>query len=230
MTRHRADPVRPRWGRISALAASLAVTGVALLGGVGLGPEPEPASADEPAAAAAADPASGPPSVQEALEAPEGPEAVGARGPGGAVARDRAGLDEAGTALPEDSGTGRRAVFDQSEQRVWLVSGAGRVVSSYLVSGSVTDNLQPGTYEVFSRSEDAVGIDGSTMRWFVRFTRGPSGAAIGFHDLPVDDGEVVQSVDQLGTAQSHGCIRQRTSDAKRMWRFAPLGTTVVVTA
>lgn len=221
MSRHRADPVRPRWGRISALAASLSVTAVALLGGVGLGPEPERALADE--------------SVQAAVQAGVPVQAeprVADREPsrGSAVARDRSGVDRVAPALPEGSGSGRRAVFDQSEQRVWLVSGAGRVSATYLVSGSVTDNLRPGTYEVFSRSQDAVGIDGSTMRWFVRFTRGPSGAAIGFHDLPVEDGEVVQSLDQLGTPQSHGCIRQRTSDARRMWRFAPLGTTVVVTA
>lgn len=208
MSRHRAEPVRPRWGRISALAASLAVTGVALLGGVGLGPEPEPALAET-----ALDPVD----------------------PGTAVTtrqdvRAGASMSREGEALPEDSGSGRRAVFDQSRQRVWLVSGSGQVRSTYLVSGSVTDNLQPGTYEVFSRSERAVGIDGSSMRWFVRFTRGPSGAAIGFHDLPVDENGAVQSVDDLGTALSHGCVRQRPSDAKRMWRFAPLGTTVVVTA
>ena len=225
MSRHRADPVRPRWGRISALAASLAVTAVAVLGGVGLGPEPEPALAEEPAAALTDA------TAPSSLEAPESRDAEGAPSRGSAVVRDRAGVDRvAAPALPEGSGSGRRAVFDQSEQRVWLVSRSGRVASTYLVSGSVTDNLRPGTYEVFSRSEDAVGIDGSTMRWFVRFTRGPSGAAIGFHDLPVEDGRVVQDVDQLGTAQSHGCIRQRTSDARRMWRFAPLGTTVVVTA
>jgi len=38
----------------------------------------------------------------------------------------------------------------------------------------------------------------------------------------------VQSVSQLGVPQSHGCIRQRRTDAIALWRFAPLGTTVVV--
>jgi lipoprotein-anchoring transpeptidase ErfK/SrfK len=68
------------------------------------------------------------------------------------------------------------------------------------------------------------------MRWFVRFTTGDQGAAIGFHDIPVDDGRPVQTVAQLGTPQSHGCIRQRTADAVALWEFAPVGTTVVVTA
>ena len=103
------------------------------------------------------------------------------------------------------------------------------MLRTYLVSGSLSDNLDPGTYSVYSRSSNAVGIDDSgTMRWFVRFTQGDSGAAIGFHDIPVNDGERVQTVDELGTPTSHGCIRQRPVDAKVMWEFAQLGTTVVV--
>jgi hypothetical protein len=131
--------------------------------------------------------------------------------------------------LPADSGAGRRVVFSEERQRVWLVSTDEQVVRTYLVSGSLHDNLEPGTYSVYSRSTNAVGIDDSgTMRWFVRFTQGDSGAAIGFHDIPIDDGERVQTVAELGTPTSHGCIRQRQVDAKVLWDFAPLGTTVVV--
>ncbi|OIJ23833.1 L,D-transpeptidase [Nocardioides luteus] len=130
--------------------------------------------------------------------------------------------------LPADSGTGRRAVFSISRQRVWIVSAAGKTRRTYPVSGSVYDNLEPGTYRVFSRSKHAKGIDDSgTMQWFVRFTRGPR-AAIGFHNIPVDKGKRVQTRAQLGTPLSHGCIRQAEPDAKAMWRFARLGTKVVV--
>ena len=122
-------------------------------------------------------------------------------------------------------------MFSEGRQRVWLVDADDQVARTYLVSGSVTDNLDPGTYAVYSRSSNAVGIDDSgTMRWFVRFTQGDTGAAIGFHDIPVDDGERVQTVGELGTPTSHGCIRQRTADAEALWDFAPLGTTVVVVA
>ncbi len=132
--------------------------------------------------------------------------------------------------LPVASGTGRRAVFSESQQRVWIVGGQGKVLRTYLVSGSVYDNLDPGTYDVYSRSRHAVGIDGSgTMEYFVRFTKGDEGAAIGFHSIPVDDGEAVQTHDELGTPQSHGCIRQAEADAIAMWDFADIGTTVVVT-
>jgi hypothetical protein len=134
-------------------------------------------------------------------------------------------------APPAGSGAGRRVVFDLSDQRVWLVRDDGSVRTTYLVSGSVTDNLDPGRYSVYSRSERATSYDyTSTMRWMVRFTEGAT-AAIGFHTIPRDgNGRAVQSVSELGTPQSHGCIRQRPRDAKALWDFAPIGTTVVVVA
>jgi hypothetical protein len=132
--------------------------------------------------------------------------------------------------VPADSGTGRRVVFSEGQQRVWLVGRDDRVRRTYLVSGSLHDNLDPGSYTVYSRSQRAWGIDDSgTMRYFVRFAHGDN-AAIGFHDIPVDDGRRVQTPSELGTPQSHGCIRQRRADAVALWEFAPLGTTVVVVA
>lgn len=135
-------------------------------------------------------------------------------------------------ALPADSGTGRRAVFDQAEQRVWIVAEDGRVRRTYLVSGSTTDNLRPGTYHVYSRARWAVGIDDTgVMQWYVRFAHGTEqGAPIGFHSIPTHFGRPLQKVSQLGTPRSDGCVRQRTKDAIAMWHFARLGTKVVVVA
>jgi hypothetical protein len=135
-----------------------------------------------------------------------------------------------GEALPADTGWGKRIVFDISDQRVWLVDPGDEVRRTYLVSGSLTDNLRPGSYAVYSRSRWAVGVDDSgTMQYFVRFTRGDN-AAIGFHSIPTKDGHLLQTRAQLGTPQSHGCIRQALPDAIRLWNFAPVGTKVVVTA
>ncbi|MQW75637.1 L,D-transpeptidase family protein [Nocardioides sp. dk4132] len=229
MARHRA-PLRPRYGRISALAAALLVTLVAVLGGTGVLPDGPGGSAPERAEQASApvaedaDPASAGRAADEHTSAPE--RAAYAVVDAAAYA---AGLSF-DTSLPPGSGQGRRVVYSESRQRVWLVEDGDRVAHTYLVSGTVHDNLEPGTYEVYSRSADAVGIeDSGTMKWFVRFTQGPSGAAIGFHDIPVKDGVPLQGVDELGTPTSHGCIRQRRSDARMLWDFAPLGTTVVVT-
>ncbi len=51
------------------------------------------------------------------------------------------------------------------------------------------------------------------MEYFVRFTHGDAGGAIGFHTIPVDDGARVKTTAQLGAPLSHGCVRQRTADA-----------------
>jgi len=224
MSTHRRE-VRPRYGRIGTAFSAVGVTTVAVLAGFGLFPSsatsPAPRDRDRPAASS-----------------PGPVEVLGAEAPGIKIRADIRNASTPGerrrvTAedmLPADSGTGRRVVYSEEQQRVWLLGENGRVHRTYLVSGSVYDNLEPGTYQVYSRSMSAIGIDDSgTMQYFVRFTQGDSGAAIGFHDIPVKDGEKVQGIDQLGTATSHGCIRQKRADAKAMWEFADLGTTVVVT-
>ena len=106
------------------------------------------------------------------------------------------------------SGEGRRVVFSVQRQRMWWVDEQGTVLRTSLVSGRANTPEQ-GTFQVYSRTENATGLDGSRMDFFVRFTKGPNGWAIGFHDIPEMDGVPVQTDDQLGQPLSHGCIRQR---------------------
>jgi len=208
-----AASTRPRTARIAAALAALLVTLVSVLGGLGVLPA-DPATArppdDSPAASAA-------------------PPAGGAVDPTSPAARTPSEV----AALPPASGSGRRIVFDMSAQRVWLVdrrAGRDSVVRTYPVSGSVTDNLHAGAYTVYSKSMDAWGVDDSgSMRYMVRFAHGAN-AAIGFHDIPVLHGRPVQTRAQLGVPRSHGCIRQWRPDAQALWRFAPVGTRVVVVA
>ena len=209
---------RVRYDRAAALLLSTGVTLFALLAGLGVigtGVGAAPAYAER-----------------------------GIRSPGSESASERAhdsaaavppGDDQAvkaasNTALPAASGSGRRVVFDISAQRVWLVGRDGGVRRSYLVSGSLTDNLRPGHYTVYSRSRWANGVDDSgVMQYFVRFAHGAH-AAIGFHDIPERHGVPLQTKAQLGTPQSHGCIRQARPDAIALWDFAPTGTDVDVVA
>lgn len=235
---------RIRYKRLTAAGASCAITAVAVLGGIGVLPADEEARPVARASLASADDAE--------RRVPADPGAAAGPGSDTATPRERGPAGEAAPrrdeqqfralasqrkadrlaaealAVPADSGEGRRVVFDQSAQRVWLVGGAGRVQRTYLVSGSVEDNLDPGSYEVYSRSMRAWGIDDAgTMRYMVRFAYGKR-AAIGFHDIPVKDGEPVQTRAELGTALSGGCIRQWRPDAQALWNFAPKSTTVVV--
>ncbi len=134
-------------------------------------------------------------------------------------------------ALPSDSGVGRRIVYSETAQRVWLVEVGEKVERTYLVSGSKFDNLNPGTYAVQSKSRFATAFDYSgSMEYFVRFATGYT-APIGFHTVPVDNaGRPEQTKAELGKPRSAGCVRQWLDDAVALWTFAPVGTKVVVTA
>jgi lipoprotein-anchoring transpeptidase ErfK/SrfK len=135
--------------------------------------------------------------------------------------------------LPDNSGEGRRIVYSKTKQRVWLVEADGSVVKTHRVSGRLTWNQpSPGTYSVFSRSSFTCNIKNPAICWryMVRFTKGPEGDNIGFHEIPRRDGVPVQSESQLGTALSGGCVRQATADAVFVWNWAPVGTKVVVLA
>jgi hypothetical protein len=233
--RRRAAPARPRYGRITAVAAALTVTVVAVAGGFGLLPgEPEEPAAASPGASTGAPTTPAAASAKDTPKADQLDDLTVLEGPVTGDLADAstqiAALSDS-TELPARSGTGRRIVFSEGRQRVWLVESDGEVARTYRVSGSVEDNLDPGTYDVYSRSRHAIGVDDSgTMEYFVRFTQGNEGAAIGFHTIPVDDGKPVQTRAQLGTPLSHGCIRQDRPNAIALWDFAPVGTTVVVTA
>lgn len=208
---------------MGALSAALGVT--IAVGGVALGVlpqvQPGPATAGTGALAAA--------SLETAsIDAVEIPEPT--RKPKVETTSTSAGVTAAPD-LPSGSGTGRRIVFDQSDQRVWLVNADQTLDRTYLVSGSRFDNLQPGTYSVLSRSRHAASFDYSgSLEYFVRFATGYS-EPIGFHAVPrYNNGKLEQTKAQLGTPLSAGCVRQWMPDAIHLWDWAPIGTKVVVTA
>lgn len=218
-----ASPSRVRPARVAALAGAvtltLVVAGVSLLV-----PERDASAAQVPTGAAVAEAVL--PTVRAVSAAAVVPEE-----PAPKVTSAPRPAKAAAPAPPQGSGTGRRIVFDQSDQRVWLIEADEVVDRSYLVSGSRFDNLQPGTYAVQSRQRHATSFDYTgSMEYFVRFATGYS-APIGFHAIPVyNNGEPEQTVEELGQPLSAGCIRQKKSDAKYLWDWAPDGTTVVVTA
>ncbi len=228
---------RLRYGRVAAMGSALVVTLVAVLGGTGL---LSGGAGSDPVAQAvtleAAEPTSGAGGADRTRNrrTTAGDDQPDDDEPGAQrfTRQDRTRSPRAQQSLevPPASGEDRRVVFDMGAQRVWLVEASGAVRRTYLVSGSLTDNLDAGSYSVYSKSEQAWGIDDSgTMRYMVRFAHGKR-AAIGFHDIPIRDGRLVQTRAELGAPQSHGCIRQARPDAQALWRFAPVGTPVVVVA
>lgn len=229
--RHVRRKARVRRFTASSSAAFLAVAGLGAVDKLALpyGPEGRDVITTNEFAALTADPAQDTADRASALS--RASDRPAAAPPSVAVALDVArGKPEPRDPLPADSGSGRRVVFDITAQQVWLVTDDGTVERTYMVSGSRYDQLETGTYEVFSASRNAISWTGSeTMEYMVRFARGRN-ANIGFHDIPVKTatGDEVQTLEELGTPLSDGCIRQDHDDAKALYDFAPVGTTVVV--
>jgi lipoprotein-anchoring transpeptidase ErfK/SrfK len=131
--------------------------------------------------------------------------------------------------LPANSGVGRRVVYQNKLQWVWVVDANNKVREAMPVSGR-RGVPKPGEYRVTSQSLRSYSLDFEGV-WFVNMTRfafGPAGGNIGFHAIPTKDGKVLQTEEQLGTFQGSGCIRMAPDDAKLIFKFATRGTKVVV--
>lgn len=131
--------------------------------------------------------------------------------------------------VPANSGTGRRIVYSRPQQRIWLVNEDGSIYNTHRVSGRLYEPYA-GTYYVYSRSMYTYSANDPSVRWryMVRFTYGPDGGRIGFHEIPNRNGVPLQTAEQLGLPLSGGCVRQTTADAIIVWNWAPIGTKVVV--
>ena len=95
--------------------------------------------------------------------------------------------------LPENSGSGRRVVYERISQRVWAVSEDGEIIRSWLVAGSQYNNEMPGTHYVYSRSEQSTAWNGrAILPLMIRWLQTDIGH-IGFHGIPihVSDGSAV---------------------------------------
>jgi len=131
--------------------------------------------------------------------------------------------------VPQKSGTGRRIVYSSKLLRAWVINADNVTVRTFLVSGRRAVP-KPGLYRVFSQSASSFSpeLSGVTLRYMTRFAIGPAGGNIGFHELPLRNGKPMQTVDQLGTYQGGGCLRSATADAKFIFQWAHIGTSVVV--
>ena len=131
--------------------------------------------------------------------------------------------------VPANSGAGRRIVYANRQQRVWVINAENEVIRSFLVSGMLG---QPGkgTFAVFSKSPASYSPEfaGVTFRYMTRFAIGRNGGNIGFHEIPTRNGKIMQTVDELGTFKGSGCLRSSTQDALFIYKWATLGTKVVV--
>ena len=131
--------------------------------------------------------------------------------------------------VPVRSGTGRRIVYANRQQRVWVINENNEVIRTFLVSGMLG---QPGkgTFRVFSKSPTSYSPEfaGVTFRFMTRFAIGRNGGNIGFHEIPVRNNKPMQTVEELGAFKGSGCLRSSTQDAIFIYQWAKIGTKVVV--
>jgi lipoprotein-anchoring transpeptidase ErfK/SrfK len=131
--------------------------------------------------------------------------------------------------VPIKSGTGRRIVYANRQQRAWVINADNEVIRTFPVSGMLG---QPGngTFSVFSKSPTSYSPEfaGVTFRFMTRFAIGRNGGNIGFHEIPIRNSKPMQTVDELGAFKGSGCLRSSTKDALFIYQWATLGTKVVV--
>lgn len=135
--------------------------------------------------------------------------------------------------LPTGSGSGRRIVIDIRAQQMWLVESDGRVSATFLMSGRRVPTASGydlrGTFSVYSKSYQMWYSEGGrsgTAYYMTRWQRTVS--SVGSHSLPIENGVVIQSEADLGWPLSSGCARLSRARAEQVYRWAAIGTTVVV--
>lgn len=144
-------------------------------------------------------------------------------------------IQRTGTAAPvkpvlpyPDVGSGRRIVYTNGGQRVWLINATGELHKTHQVTGR-RGIPAVGRYRIYSMSRYAwAPYDGITMEFMVRFARGEW--PYGFHSIPVwPDKRPLQDPAKLGTHGSGGCVRQLWDDAEAVFDWSTIGTRVIVT-
>ncbi|HEX4493968.1 MAG TPA: L,D-transpeptidase [Acidimicrobiia bacterium] len=134
----------------------------------------------------------------------------------------------AGPPLPANSGSGRRIVYSNHQQRLWLVEANGQVSHSWLVSGK-HGLPSVGTYHVFAKVQ--LEPDGALfLPWTLKFAPVAHGV-VDIHGIPLarNTMQPIEPDALLGTPESHGCVRMNQDAAHFVYDWAPVGTPVVVT-
>ncbi|MDX3236042.1 hypothetical protein PV392_10155 [Streptomyces sp. ME03-5709C] len=123
--------------------------------------------------------------------------------------------------LPAASGSGTRVVYSLRTDRVWLVGEDGTVRATYSVVPGTVDPA-PGTYSVTSRSAAGIGGDGAAIEHVVRFATVDS-VVIGFS--AAKDGSLPEAPPP---GRQTGGIREKRTDGATLWKFAAVGSKIVV--
>ncbi|CAD5932199.1 Putative L,D-transpeptidase YqjB [Planktothrix tepida] len=139
-------------------------------------------------------------------------------------------LDDPGLFLPSLEQP-RRLVLRLGQRRVYLYQGEQVVVSYPVAVGKEGWETPTGNFKVMQKIENPVWQDPWTgevrspgpnsalgLRWIGFWTDGKD--VIGFHGTP--------TINSIGQAASHGCVRMRNEDVVALFEQVEVGTPVIV--
>ncbi len=140
-------------------------------------------------------------------------------------------LDDPAQFLPLNRLYQTRLVLRLGERRVYLYQGEQEVASYPVAIGKPGWETPTGTFEIMTMIENPSWQNPWTgevrppgensalgLRWIGFWTNGKD--TIGFHGTP--------TVESIGSAASHGCVRMRNEDVVALYGQVQLGTVVIV--
>ncbi|HUB93162.1 MAG TPA: L,D-transpeptidase [Verrucomicrobiae bacterium] len=135
-----------------------------------------------------------------------------------------------------NTSSGKLVLVSISRQHMWSCQGTAMVEQSAVTTGAtvvpnnVNDATPLGTWHIYEKfrnlylkGSDANGPWNDYVQYWMPFD-----VAVGFHDASWQT--IPFGSSQYRTQGSHGCVQLPTSTAAWLYNWAPVGTTVTVTA
>lgn len=120
--------------------------------------------------------------------------------------------------------TKRGIEVDLSRQKLRLCQD-GKIMDEMVVSTGKNESQTPaGEFNVISKSSMLYSkIAKSWLPFWVGFS-----GNYGFHELPVDSEGNRVGQDKIGQPDSLGCVRLKVGDAEKVYKFAEIGTKIII--
>lgn len=140
--------------------------------------------------------------------------------------------------IPLEPVPNKRIIIDLETQQMWAFEN-GNVVFNWLISSGMNHApTSPGTYQILSHEEEAIGSsielcgDNScgtwTMYWFMGIYEAVPGLVNGFHGAVLLPGGAYLGGGNVGSPYTYGCIMSENSNAELLYHWADQGTIVEI--
>ncbi len=139
-----------------------------------------------------------------------------------------AALQPTTTSVPAGpSGQGKEIQIDISEQRIYAYQ-EGKLVFNFVASTGIGNSTRIGTFKVLDKIPNAYSNSFNIWMpyWMGIYYSGT--LENGIHGLPLLTNGVELWGNLLGKPATYGCIEARTSEIKKLYEWAEIGTPVII--